>query len=170
LDRRVERPVELVERFSSRKLSRLHAPVDLSLLAHQQFVLEDQFQELGVAELVAGGFLQANVEGLARPDSRSWRSVDCRRSFIGCSWSNEEGGTTVESSGETEPGSAEEQPGEGYPDPGGSKSAGFLRRGLVATAPGSGALACFCPAMPFKTFAHGGAIRLAMDRPRDELA
>src|SRR6266576_2259590 len=29
--------------------------------------------------------------------------------------------------------------------------------------------ACFCPAMPLKTFAHGGAIHLAMDRPSDDL-
>ena len=27
---------------------------------------------------------------------------------------------------------------------------------------------CFCPVMPYKTFAHGGAICLAMDRPRDD--
>jgi hypothetical protein len=34
------------------------------LVAHVQFVLADEFQELGVAELVGGGFLQADAQGL----------------------------------------------------------------------------------------------------------
>jgi hypothetical protein len=37
------------------------------LVAHQQFVLQDQLQELGVAELVACGFVQAYIEGFGQP-------------------------------------------------------------------------------------------------------
>ncbi len=39
---------------------------DQTLLAHQEFILKDQFQELGVAELVTGGFLQPHVQGLGQ--------------------------------------------------------------------------------------------------------
>ena len=43
--------------LSSRNCGRFHAAVDEPLVAHQQFVLQDEFQELGMAELMAGGFL-----------------------------------------------------------------------------------------------------------------
>ena len=65
-DRRIEGEVEFVERLQFAELGRLHAAVDLPLLADEQFVLQDQFQELGVAELVAGRFLQADVERLGQ--------------------------------------------------------------------------------------------------------
>ena len=48
--------------FSSRKQRRLHAAGDQPLLTHRQFILEDQLQELGVAEVVAGGLLQPHVQ------------------------------------------------------------------------------------------------------------
>ena len=38
----------------------------LPLLPHVEFVLEDQFEELGVAKPGGGGFLQAHVERLAQ--------------------------------------------------------------------------------------------------------
>ena len=38
----------------------------LPLLADQQFILNDQLQELGVAELVAGRFLETHVQRLGQ--------------------------------------------------------------------------------------------------------
>ena len=66
LDRRIEGEVEFVERLQFAELGRLHAAVDLPLLADQQLVLQDQLQELGVAELVAGRFLQAHIQRLGQ--------------------------------------------------------------------------------------------------------
>ena len=53
--------------FSSRNCGRFHATVDQPLVAHQQFVLQDEFQELGMAELMAGGLLQTHVQGFGQP-------------------------------------------------------------------------------------------------------
>ena len=64
--RRVERPVELVERLDFAEGGRLHATIDQPLVADHQLVLQDQFQELGVAQVVAGGFLQSHVERLGQ--------------------------------------------------------------------------------------------------------
>ena len=138
LDRRIEGEVELVERLQFAELGRLHAAVDLPLLAHQQFVLQDQLQELGMAELVAGRFLQAHVERLGQ--ARQSQLVEGGLQTIIhqiAPGQSEEGGTTVESSGETESGSAEEQPDKGYPDPGGRQrppGPGVDEPGLAATA------------------------------------
>ena len=69
--------------FSSRKLGRLDAALDLPLLADQQLVLQDQLQELGMVELVAGGFLQADVRATGPgPTAAVGAGSDCKRSFI----------------------------------------------------------------------------------------
>jgi hypothetical protein len=39
----------------------------LALLADVDFVLEDEFQEVGVGQVVALGFLEAHVEALVLP-------------------------------------------------------------------------------------------------------
>jgi len=39
----------------------------LPLLSHEQFILQDQFQELGMIELMAGRLLQADIKGLRQP-------------------------------------------------------------------------------------------------------
>jgi len=65
-DRRVERPVEVVERLEFAELGRFDAPPDLLLIAHEKFALEDKLQELGVAELMTGRLFQADVEGFGR--------------------------------------------------------------------------------------------------------
>ena len=57
---------KLVERLHFAEGGGLHAAVDQSLAANQQFVLQDQFQELGVAEVVAGRFLQAHLQRLGQ--------------------------------------------------------------------------------------------------------
>ena len=67
LDRRVERPVEVVEGLQFAEAGGLDSPLQLAVGADGQFVLEDQFQELGVVEAVAGRFLQADVERLQQP-------------------------------------------------------------------------------------------------------
>ena len=73
-------PVEFVQRLQFAEGGRLHAAIDLPLVAHQQLILQDQFQELGVAELVAGGFLQPHVQGFGQarePQLRAgWSAID----------------------------------------------------------------------------------------------
>ena len=66
-DRRVERPVEVIERLEFAELGPLHTAFDLSLIADQQLVLQDQLQELGMAQLVTGRFLQPDVQGFGQP-------------------------------------------------------------------------------------------------------
>ena len=46
---------------------RLDAPLQLAVGPHRQFVLQDQFQELGVAQAVAGGLLQPHLQALQQP-------------------------------------------------------------------------------------------------------
>jgi hypothetical protein len=46
--------------------SRLHASLDLPIVAHRQFILEDQFQELLMVEMIACRFLQAHLQCLGQ--------------------------------------------------------------------------------------------------------
>ena len=50
--------------FRSRKSATLVWRSIMPLLADIEFVLADQFEELGVAQPIGGGFLQAHVQGL----------------------------------------------------------------------------------------------------------
>jgi hypothetical protein len=59
----VEAEVEVFEGFLVAEVGGFFSPVDLALSAHEEFVLEDQFKELLVGELVGGGFLEADFEG-----------------------------------------------------------------------------------------------------------
>ena len=118
---RIERPVEVVEGFQFAEGSRLDATTDLPFLTDEQLVLQNQFQKFGVAQRVAGRFLQSDIErlrqaGEAQCAERGLQAVIHRSKSPG---SRGEQGSTVNWSGETEPGSAEAQPGEGYPDQGG---------------------------------------------------
>jgi hypothetical protein len=56
-NRPVEVPVEVFQRFLFSEAGRASAAGDLSLVSHGQFVLEKQFQELGVVEPIRGRFL-----------------------------------------------------------------------------------------------------------------
>ena len=49
------------ERLEFAELSGLHTPLDLPLIADQQLVLQDQLQELGMAQLVTGRFACLSV-------------------------------------------------------------------------------------------------------------
>lgn len=55
------------ERLQFTELRRFHAALDLPLLADQQLILQDQFQELRMVELMASRFLQADIERLGQP-------------------------------------------------------------------------------------------------------
>jgi len=55
----VEAPVEIFQRFKAVEVGGLGAAFQLALLADVEFVLEDEFQKLGVAQSVGGGFLEA---------------------------------------------------------------------------------------------------------------
>ena len=65
-DGRIERPVELVESLQFAEGGRLHAASDLPFFADEQLVLQDQFQELGMAQLMPEGFLEPDIEGLGQ--------------------------------------------------------------------------------------------------------
>ena len=62
VDGGVEAEVEAVEGALLSECSGLVSPRDHALLAHVQFVLQEQFKELSVCQIVASGFLQAQVE------------------------------------------------------------------------------------------------------------
>jgi hypothetical protein len=66
LDRRIEAPVEILQTLKFSKRGRLHAPRQLSILTHQQFVLQDQLQEFKVREMVAAGLVQTDFQGFGQ--------------------------------------------------------------------------------------------------------
>ena len=63
LDLRVEAPVEVLESLLVAEARGLHATVEEPLLPDGEFVLERELEELEMVEAVAGGLLQADVEG-----------------------------------------------------------------------------------------------------------
>ena len=64
VDGRIETPVEVFQCFQATEIGGLGAAFHQPLLADIDFVLADQFQELGMAQPVGDGFLQAHVQGL----------------------------------------------------------------------------------------------------------
>src|SRR5437660_6363495 len=50
-------PIKILQRFEVAKAGGLLAPFQKPLLAHVQFVLQEQFQELNVRQLMGAGFL-----------------------------------------------------------------------------------------------------------------
>ncbi len=66
VDRRIKAPVKVLQGFEAAEVGGLGASIHQALVADVQFVLADQFQELGVTEPVGGGFLQTNVQGLGQ--------------------------------------------------------------------------------------------------------
>jgi hypothetical protein len=48
--------------LSFRKLGGLQVPLHLAVLADQQFILQDQLQELRRGQAVAGGFLETHLQ------------------------------------------------------------------------------------------------------------
>lgn len=55
-------PVEVVERLEFTEAGGLHTTGDEPVIADEQLILEHEFQELGVSEVIAGRFLKSNVE------------------------------------------------------------------------------------------------------------
>ena len=62
----IECPIEFAEWFHLPEGGDLDPTSDQSFLAHQQFVLENQFQKLGMGKLMPGGFLQPHIERLSQ--------------------------------------------------------------------------------------------------------
>ena len=60
----VEGEVEVFQAAGAAEGGGFGAAQDLALLADVDFVLEDEFQEVGVGQVVALGFLEAHVEAL----------------------------------------------------------------------------------------------------------
>src|SRR6185295_5227086 len=65
-DAGVELPVKVLERFEGTEVSGLGSPLHAALMANIHLILEDQFQELAVAESTGGGLLKANIQGLGQ--------------------------------------------------------------------------------------------------------
>ncbi|HEY5742718.1 MAG TPA: hypothetical protein VIS99_09265 [Terrimicrobiaceae bacterium] len=63
IDASIEGEVEVVQRADLAEVGGFLAPGDCALLSHVEFVLENEFQELGVGEPVGFGFLEAQLEG-----------------------------------------------------------------------------------------------------------
>ena len=60
----IEAPVEVVQGFQVAEVGGLGAAFHLPLLPDVEFVLADEFEELGMAQTIGGGFLQAHVQRL----------------------------------------------------------------------------------------------------------
>ena len=77
VDGRIEREVKVLERTVIAEPGGFDASLDEPVGAHGQFVLEDQLQELGMGERVAGRFLKSHVErlGQARETQLSQRGL-----------------------------------------------------------------------------------------------
>ncbi len=58
--------IEGVQRLHLAERRRSHPALDQPLAAHEQFVLEDQLQEFVVAEIVAGRFLETDLQRLGQ--------------------------------------------------------------------------------------------------------
>jgi hypothetical protein len=63
---RIEGPVEGVEGFEIAEAGGVDATLDLSIGANEEFVLEKEFEEVGVAEAIGLGFMQADIETLGQ--------------------------------------------------------------------------------------------------------
>jgi hypothetical protein len=59
--------MEVIERLQLAEAGGLHAAVDLSLLPHQDLILQDQLEELGMVELALRRLLQAHIERHRQP-------------------------------------------------------------------------------------------------------
>ena len=64
VDGGIEAPVEVVQRFQAAEVGGLGVAFNLPLLADVEFVLTDEFEELGMAQTIGGGFLQPHVQRL----------------------------------------------------------------------------------------------------------
>jgi hypothetical protein len=62
---RIEGPVEGVEGFEIAEAGGIDASLDLSIGADEEFVLEEEFKEVGMAELVGLCFVESDVEALS---------------------------------------------------------------------------------------------------------
>jgi len=58
----VEAPVKVLQRFEVAETGGGFAPFQPTLGAHVQFVLQEQFHELNVRQLMGSGFLQTQVQ------------------------------------------------------------------------------------------------------------
>jgi hypothetical protein len=65
VDGRIKLPVKLFQCFELPEIRRLRSSAQKPLLAHIEFILEDQFQELAMAQVAGLGLLQAHWQGLA---------------------------------------------------------------------------------------------------------
>jgi hypothetical protein len=66
VDGRVEAPVKVFQGLEAAEVGGLGAPGQFAFLAHVQFILQDQLQELGMGEAIGGGFLQPHAQALAQ--------------------------------------------------------------------------------------------------------
>ena len=64
VDRGIKAPVEVIQGFQMAEVRQFGVAFHLPLLTDIEFILTDEFKELGVAEPIGGGFLQPHVQRL----------------------------------------------------------------------------------------------------------
>ena len=79
LDRWIETPIEVFQALEFSKGGRVHPPRDLPVLPHQELVLQDQLQELGMGQVVARRFVQPHVERLGQAGEPQLAERRCER-------------------------------------------------------------------------------------------
>jgi hypothetical protein len=67
IDGRIEGEVEVVQRADLTEVGSLLAPGDGALLSYVDFILQNDFQELGVGKSVGFGLLEAPLERAKQP-------------------------------------------------------------------------------------------------------
>ena len=81
----IESEVEVVQRAEFAEVGSFVASGDCALLAHVDFILENDFQELSVAQPASFGFLQAQLERAKRFREAQGVSILCD-GVVGHSW------------------------------------------------------------------------------------
>src|SRR5271168_2612169 len=65
-DAGIETPVEVFEGLEGTELGRLGSQRESALFPHVEFVVQDEFEELGMGEPVGSSLLEAHGKGLAQ--------------------------------------------------------------------------------------------------------
>src|ERR1700722_9741195 len=94
LDRRVERPVEVLQGLQLAKLGGLDTPPQLAIATHRQFVVQDHLQKLRMVQAVAGRLVESDFQAFQQPGQTQLLQGGTQRfshgqtSFWNASWTN----------------------------------------------------------------------------------
>ena len=82
MDGGIEAPAEVLQRFKAVKVRGLGAAAQQAFLAHVQFVLQDEFEELAMTEPI-GGFLQSHFQRLDQARDLTMNSLKGIKARVG---------------------------------------------------------------------------------------